>query len=162
MECAVIRDWLFRKIDEELSERENEELNIHLAQCTACAREFNLLALPHRIASAVPVFEPSAYFNQKLNMRIASEAQNNGFWLAILNPARRIVPALACITLLLLSVFAYVQLHNSSSDLYTAYNRVFVAEGQPAQIFIKGDAPDDIILNVIYDLESNNNSFELK
>jgi hypothetical protein len=133
-----------------------------LAQCTACTREFNLLALPHRIASAVPAFEPSAYFRQKLSMRIADEAQNNGFWLAILNPARRIVPALACITLLLLSIFAYAQLHNSSSDLYTAYNRVFVAEGQPVQIFIGGDAPDESILNAIYELESNNSSSELK
>jgi predicted anti-sigma-YlaC factor YlaD len=162
MECTAIRDWMFRKIDGELSDRENEELNAHLAQCTACAMEFNLLALPHRIASAIPAFEASTYFSQNLSLRIVSEAQNNGFWLAILNPARRIVPALACITFLLLSIFAYVQLHNSSSDFYTAYDRVFVAENQPNQMLIKGDIPDENILSTIYQWEDNNKSFELK
>jgi predicted anti-sigma-YlaC factor YlaD len=162
MECAAIRDWLLSKIDGELSDRENEELNSHLAQCASCAREYNLLALPNRIASAVPVYEPSAYFSKKLSARIASEAQNNGFWLAILNPARRVVPALACITFLLLSVFTYFQLHNSSTDLYTAYSKVFVVEGQPTQVLIKGDIPDESVLNALYEWETNNSGSELK
>ncbi len=158
MECNEIRDWLFRKIDGELSEKENEDLNAHLAQCVACAREFNLLALPQRIASTIPAFEPSAYFSRKLSASIATEAQNNSFWLAILNPARRIVPALACITLLFLSVFVYFQLSSPKTDLYKAYERVFISEDQANPMLIKGDIPDENIMRALYALDLNKGS----
>jgi predicted anti-sigma-YlaC factor YlaD len=162
MECTAIRDWLFRKIDGELSDHENRELNAHLAQCSACTREYNLLALPHRIAQEIPAVSPSEYFYRRLSMSIASEAGSSAFWLAILRPARRIVPALACITFILLTVFAYFQMRSPSADLYTAYERVFILEDQPRQMLTKGDVTDERILNEIFARENKNSSSEMK
>jgi hypothetical protein len=150
MECTAIQNWLFRKIDGELSDRENKELIAHLAQCAFCAREYNLLALPQRLALTIPAVEPSPYFSRKVSTRITNEANAGAFWQTILSPARRIVPALASITLLLLSIFVYVQLYNPNPDLYTAYDRVFTAEDQqPHRMFIAGDFTDESVLSAI-------------
>jgi predicted anti-sigma-YlaC factor YlaD len=154
MECTAIQNWLFRKIDGELSDHENEELIAHLARCASCAREYNLLALPQRLASTIPVIEPSPYFSRKLSARIADEANAGAFWQTILSPARRIVPALASITLLLLSIFAYTQLYNPNPDLYTAYARGFITDDQqPHQMLIAGDITDESVLSAIADSE---------
>jgi hypothetical protein len=164
MECTAIQNWLFRKIDGELSDRENEELIIHLAHCASCAREYNLLALTQRLALTIPAVEPSPYFSRKLSGRIANEANAGAFWQTIFSTERRIVPALASITLLLLSIFAYTQLYSPNPDLYTAYDRAFTAEDQQSnRMFIAGDITDESVLSAIADQENNpNRSYTLK
>jgi hypothetical protein len=164
MECTAIQNWLFRKIDGELSDCENEELIAHLAQCASCAREYNLLALPQRLALTVPAVEPSPYFSRKVITRISNESNVGAFWQIILSPARRIVPALASITLLLLSIYAYVQLYSPNPDLYTAYDGVFTAEDQQThRMFIAGDITDESVLSAIAEQENDHNrSYTLK
>jgi hypothetical protein len=152
MQCTAIQNWLFRKIDGELSDHENEELIAHLAQCAYCTREYSLLALPQRLMSAIPSIEPSPYFSRTLVLRIADKANSSAFWQTVLNPARRILPALASITLLLLSIFAYTQLYSPNPDLYSAYARGFTTEDQqPHQMLIAGDITDESVLSAIAD-----------
>jgi predicted anti-sigma-YlaC factor YlaD len=155
MECTAIQDWLFRKMDGELSDRENEDLNAHLAQCAACTREYNLLRLPYRMSLMAPEFKSSEYFSRKLSAHIAGEAGSGAFWLAILRPARRMVPALAGITLFLLTILAYLQLQTPNTELYSAYDKMFIAEQQPRPMLSAVDISDESVLSAIAEWELN-------
>jgi len=151
MKCTVVRNWLFRSIDGELSDSEKAELNAHLAQCAACSREYKLLELPQRVARETPPPAPSPFFYRQLRMRIEGETQRAAGWQLFFGLARQMIPTLAGITLALLSVFAYFQLRVPETDLYKAYDRVFVSEDQSHRTLVaeNGDISDESVLRAI-------------
>jgi anti-sigma factor RsiW len=157
MKCAAVQSWLFQKMDGELSDSENMELDAHLAKCASCSREYRLLTLPDRIAQASPPPAPSPFFCQKLRSHIDGETKRNAIWQAIWGLAKPMVPALAGITLALLSVFAYQQIRNSEADLYRTYDRAFIAEDRSSPMLVadQGDIEYESILNTIAEQESN-------
>ena len=67
------------------------------------------------------------------------------------------LPALAVITLALLSVFAYHQWRGPDDDLYRAYGRVFVSESLPHQMIVseQGEITNESVLNTIAEREFN-------
>jgi hypothetical protein len=130
MNCTIAQKKMFSKIDGELSASEIAELTNHLAQCPSCNREYGLLLLPSQIAHAIPPVTASPFFHQKLRMRIEDEAQGIANWQTVWKLATHIVPALAVITLALLSVFAYHQLQPVRTDLYKNYDRAFISDDQ--------------------------------
>jgi hypothetical protein len=136
MECTVARNWLFRKLDEELSHSENEQLDRHLATCDSCARQLKLLMIPRRLSRAIPVLEISPYFYQKLKARINGEAQSITMWQIIMGLSRQILPVMAAITLALLSVFAYFQFRSPNVDFYQAYDSIFMPTDRPQRMVI--------------------------
>jgi hypothetical protein len=148
---------MFRRIDGELSESENAELEIHLAQCASCAREYRLLALPRRIAQKIPQPAPSPFFYRKLRTRIETESKGMAGWRIFWELARHMIPALAGITLALLSVLAYMQLNGPEKDLSREYERVFVTEEQPHRMLVaeQGDITDASVLSAIAEQEPN-------
>jgi hypothetical protein len=156
MNCATVQSWLFRKIDGELSDPENMELDAHLAKCVSCSREYRLLTLPHRIAQVAPPPALSPFFYQKLRTRIDGETKENAAWQALWSLARPMVPTFAGITLVLLSVFAYQQIRNPEVDPYRTYEKAFIAEDQSYQMLVadQGDITYESILNTIGDQES--------
>jgi predicted anti-sigma-YlaC factor YlaD len=155
MDCTVARIWLFRKIDDELSSSENKLLDSHLALCSACMREFRILELPRRIGQAIPAFEPSSYFYRKLRARIESETQSITIWQIILGLSRQVVPALAAITLALLSIFAYLQLEGARLDVQ-AYDRVLLSGDRSLSIPAddQGEITDESVLRAIAEQDS--------
>jgi hypothetical protein len=157
MECNAVRDMIFRRIDGELSEVEKAQFDAHLAECSFCAREYRLLSLPSRIAQGIPPFAPSPYFYRKLRISLEGEVQKAAGWQAIFGLARQVIPALAGITLALLSVFAYVQMSGKEPDFYKAYNRVFITEDQPHRMMLadQGDITDESVLRAIAERDSN-------
>lgn len=72
-------------------------------------------------------------------------------WRIFWELTHHMVPALACITLALLSVLAYVQLNGPKADLYREYERVFITEEQPHQMLAseQGDITDMSVLRAI-------------
>jgi predicted anti-sigma-YlaC factor YlaD len=157
MNCTTVKSWLFRKLDGELSDSESIELDAHLANCISCSREYRLLALPNRIAQINPPPEPSPFFYQKLKARIDGEIKHNAIWQALWGLARPMVSTLAGITLALLSVFAYFQMHGREVDLYKTYDRAFIFEDQSNQMLVadQGDITYERVLNTIAEQESN-------
>jgi hypothetical protein len=155
MQCAEARNWLFRKIDGELLDSEIQALDTHLAQCQSCAREYGLLALPQRIAQATPELAPFPFFYQKLKVRIEGEAREMAGWQVFWKLARQVVPALAGITLALLSVLAYFQFRGPEANIYRAYERILVTEEQPRQMLVaeQGDITDASVLSAIAERE---------
>lgn len=154
MKCAVVRDWICRKIDGELSKSENRDFEDHIAQCSSCAREYRLLALLHRIASEIPPVAPSPYFYGKLKHRIESEAQGMAGWQLFWRLARQMVPALAGITLALLTAFAYLQLQSPKNDTYQDYRGVFFTE-EPSHGMLAGDQGDITDASVLSAIAEN-------
>ncbi len=110
MECTQVRDWLFRKIDGELSDLENTELEGHLAQCGSCNREYKLLILPQWLARIIPDFESSPYFYRILRMHIESGKPGAVIRQISRSLARQVFPAFAVLILAFLLIFAYLQL----------------------------------------------------
>jgi predicted anti-sigma-YlaC factor YlaD len=157
MNCTIVKSWLFRKIDGELSDSENMELDAHLANCMSCNREYRLVTFPNRIAQIIPPPEPSPFFYQKLSAQIDGEIKKNALWQALWGLARPMVPTLAGITLALLSVFAYFQMHGHEVDLYKTYDRAFIFEDQPNQMLAadQGDITYESVLKTIAEQESN-------
>jgi predicted anti-sigma-YlaC factor YlaD len=156
MECAEVRTWLFRKIDGELSESENRDFDSHIARCPSCAREYGLLAFPHRMASTIPPVTPSPFFYKKLRLRVESEAQGMAGWQLFWRLARQMIPALAGITLALLSALAYLQLQGPKADIYQDYKGVLVTEEQPHRMLVgdQGDITEASVLSAIAERQS--------
>ena len=156
MQCSTVRTWLFRSIDGELTASEARDLNFHLQECISCAREQRLLSIPRRIGRAAPVLEPSPFFYSRLKARLASESQSLNIWQLILALSRHLVPALAAITLALLSVFAYFQIQAPQVDLFQAYDRIFVTGDRPQSIFAadQGEITDESVIRAIAEEES--------
>lgn len=153
MKCSAMQDLMFRKLDNELSEAENGILDEHLNRCAACAREYSLLAAPGRIAQAVSPPEPSPFFSRSVRARIESEAQNAAILQLFFGLARRIIPSMAAVTLVLLSVFTYLQLSDPRDDLHTAYERMLTGAELPPHLMIteKRNITDESILSAIAD-----------
>jgi predicted anti-sigma-YlaC factor YlaD len=155
MKCHTVRELVFRRIDNELHEHESAEFDAHLSECESCAREYRLLSLPSRVAKIIPSVEPSPYFLQKLTARLEGEAQNAAGWQVFLRLARQVIPALAGVTLAVLFVFVYFQFTGNKFDLYRAYDRVFVTEDQPRQMFYENvDITDEAVLQAIAEQDS--------
>jgi len=164
MKCTATRELLFRHLDGDLSEPESAELNAHLDLCASCSREYRILSLPGRVAQTLPPIEPSPFFYRRLRSSIEGEAQQIAGWNIFTHLARQVIPALAGVTLALLTVFAYVQLTGSEPDLYKAYDRVFISEEQPHQMLSSaGDITDESVLNAIAEQDTNHRrNFDMK
>jgi anti-sigma factor RsiW len=152
MKCTTARDWIFRKIDGELSESDHAELEAHLAQCISCSREYNLFTLPHKVAQAIPPITPSPFFYRSLKARIDGEANRIASWQAFLGLARPLIPTLAGITLALLSIFAYHQINGPEAEVYRAYDKAFISEYQTRMLSQEqGEISYESILRAIAD-----------
>lgn len=139
---------MFRALDGELANRDRELLEAHLLRCEGCTREMRLLNLPRRIARILPVLEPSPFFYRKLQARLARESQAVTLWQVILGLSRQVVPGMAAITLLLLSIFAYMQLREPRVDVYQAYDRIFNSPDRSHRMVIadQGDITEERVL----------------
>ena len=158
MNCTTAQERLFRKIDGELSLSENAELNAHLKQCASCNREYGLLSLPSLFAKTIPTVTASPFFYQKLRMQIEDEAQGIASWQIIWKLARQMVPALAGITIALLSVFAYHQLQTPEAGLYRNYDRAFISDDQSNRLLAaeQKDITYESVLTAIAERPSGN------
>lgn len=136
MDCKIAQEKLFRRIDSELPDTENSELDGHLAQCSSCSRDYRLLTLPQQLAREIAPVTASPFFYKKLRLRIEEDAQGIESWQAIRGLARQMVPALAGITLALLSVFAYFQIQAPDVELYRSYDRVFTSDDQSHRMLV--------------------------
>jgi predicted anti-sigma-YlaC factor YlaD len=158
MNCTTARKKLFSKIDGELSIAEGAELDAHLKQCPSCNREYGLLALPSQIANKIPPITVSPYFYQKLRMQIEDEARGIASWQIIWKLARQMVPALAGITIALLSIFAYYQMQTPEVSLYKNYDRAFMSDDQSHRMLAaeQKDITYESVLTAIAERSSGN------
>ncbi len=156
MDCSTARDFIIKRIDGELSPAQSGRLDSHIAGCSSCARDYRLFSIPRRIGRAIPVLEPPPYFYTRLRARIESEDQSISIWQFIMLLSRHMVPALAAVTLALISVFAYFQITEPKTDLYQVYDSIFMSGDRPQRMVIadQGEITDESVLRAIAELES--------
>ncbi len=142
-----------RLIDGDLPPREAEQLRLHLADCPACAREMRLLSIPRRVGRSLPVLQASPFFYSRLRAALAAEARQSGVWQVVPLLSRRIVPILAAITFALLSVFFYSQIAATETDVYQAYERIYLPADASQQLVIaeQSEISDDALLRSLAD-----------
>jgi hypothetical protein len=95
MKCTEAQRRLSRRIDGELKEAENRELDLHLELCAHCAKAYSLLMLPRRVAVATPSFTPSPFFFKTLIAHINGEIERAAGWQPVGGLARLLLPGLA-------------------------------------------------------------------
>jgi anti-sigma factor RsiW len=134
MKCENARERLFSKLDGELSDSENLELDEHLAQCEICRREFSMVTLAPKMAGAVPPIKSSPFFYRKLQARIDEEVRGAANLQIFWGLAGKMIPALAGVTLLLLSVFFYLQMNAPEAEFYQAYEGIYILDDQSHRI----------------------------
>jgi hypothetical protein len=159
MDCTRARGNIFRLLDRELGEGEERELRQHLAVCAACTRELRLLSLPRRLGQAIPALEPSPFFYQRLraNLESAREYQGVTIWQIVVGISRQIVPAFASVTLALVSIFIYLQLHGPAAE-YQTYDSIFLSGERPQSMVIaaNGDLTDESVLSAMTEPDPDN------
>jgi hypothetical protein len=127
MNCAEARKRIFQKIDNEISISDSSLLDLHLASCESCAREFRMLAMPRRIGQMIPTLEASPFFYSRLKAWMAAEAQEITIWQIISGISRQMIPALAVMTLTLISLFGYIEYRQRHNEPAQAYERIVTA-----------------------------------
>jgi hypothetical protein len=160
MECKSARSMLFRLMDDELPPEEQERLGEHLRICLPCAREKKILMIPRRIARSIPALEPSPFFYARLKARLERESQSITIWQVIVGLSRQIVPALATLTLVIISMFAYLEYSGSGPDLYQAYDSIFLAADRTGRMVIAEEITDESVLHALAESTANRNISE--
>jgi hypothetical protein len=149
MDCVLARSGLFRLLDEELSPTERDRLLSHIDSCASCAREWKILSLPRRIGKSIPALEPSPFFYARLRVRLERESQSITIWQIILGMSRQIVPALATVTFVIISLFAYFEFRGPRADFYQAYDSIFLSGDLPSRMVIADEITEESVLRAL-------------
>ncbi len=155
MECDELRFQLFRLMDDELSAEERERVDAHLRHCASCARELRILTLPRKIGRSIPALEPPPFFYSRLKARLQAESQSITVWQIILGLSRQLVPAMATVTLVIVSLLAYLEFRGPGPDLYQAYDSIFLSPGHTSRMVIAEDITDESVLHALAEKPSN-------
>src|ERR1700681_3339821 len=102
MSCSRMETRLLEYIDGRLKEKEQREMEKHLAACPACTVRVNEFRSVSSLLDEVPQIEPSAAFDVRVRARVAAEPVKQGWW-AWFTPSPRV--AFAASLLLLATVW---------------------------------------------------------
>jgi nitrogen regulatory protein PII-like uncharacterized protein len=149
IDCSLTRNMIFQFMDDELPPEAREKLDGHLAGCAACTREWKILMIPRRIGRSVPALEPSPFFYTRLKARLDKESQSVTIWQVMIGLSRQIVPALATVTLVIITLFAYLEYRGPGPDLYQAYDSIFLASDRSSRMVIAEDITDESVLHAL-------------
>src|SRR5216684_8524380 len=102
MGCGRMENRILPYVDERLKEGERREVEKHLATCAACRLRVNEFRAVSGLLDELPVIEPSAAFDVRMQARVAAEPVKQSWW-AWFAPSPRV--ALAASMLLLATVW---------------------------------------------------------
>src|ERR1700757_5197748 len=102
MSCSRMEKKILGYVDGRLKESERLEMDRHLATCAACRVRVNEFRAVNVLLDELPVIEPSAAFDIRMQARVAAEPAKQSWW-ARFAPSPR--AALAASMLLLATVW---------------------------------------------------------
>src|SRR5438128_8516486 len=102
MSCGRMESRILPYVDGRLKEGERRDVEKHLATCAACRLRVNEFRAVSGLLDELPVIEPSAAFDIRMQARVAAEPAKQS-WLAWFAPSPRAV--LAASMLLLATVW---------------------------------------------------------
>ena len=98
MSCTRMETRLLGYIDGRLKEKEQREMEKHLAACPACTVRVNEFRSVSSLLDELPQIEPSAAFDVRVRARIAAEPVKQDWW-SWLGAAPRILVAASMLLL---------------------------------------------------------------
>src|SRR5260370_8421945 len=104
MSCGRMENKIMGFVDGRLKEGERLEMEKHLALCAACQLRVNEFRSVHALLDELPMIEPSAAFDLRVNARVAAEPAKQSWW-AWLPPSPKV--AVAAFILLLATVWIW-------------------------------------------------------
>jgi hypothetical protein len=102
MNCSRMENKILGYVDGRLKESERLEMEKHLATCAACQLRVNEFRSVNLLLDELPMIEPSAAFDIRVNARVAAEPPKQSWW-AWFTPSPRV--AFAASMLLLATVY---------------------------------------------------------
>jgi len=102
MNCGRMENKILGYVDGRLKEGERLEMEKHLSTCAACQLRVNEFRAVNVLLDELPMIEPSAAFDIRMQARVAAEPAKQSWW-AWLTPSPRI--AFAASMLLLATVW---------------------------------------------------------
>ena len=102
MSCSRMENRILPYVDGRLKEGERRDVEKHLATCAACQLRVNEFRAVSGLLDELPVIEPSAAFDIRMQARVAAEPVKQSWW-AWFAPSPR--AALAASMLLLATVW---------------------------------------------------------
>ncbi len=80
MGCGRMENRILPYVDERLKEGERREVEKHLATCAACRLRVNEFRAVSGLLDELPVIEPSAAFDVRMQARVAAEPVKQSWW----------------------------------------------------------------------------------
>src|SRR6266436_9011139 len=106
MGCGRMENRILPYVDERLKEGERQEVEKHLAACAACRLRVNEFRAVSGLLDELPVIEPSAAFDIRMQARVAAEPMKQSWW-AWMSPAPRVAFAASMLVLAMVWVGLY-------------------------------------------------------
>jgi anti-sigma factor RsiW len=98
MSCGRLENKVLGYVDGRLKEGERLEMEKHLSTCAACQLRVNEFRAVNVLLDELPMIEPSAAFDIRMQARVAAEPAKQGWW-AWFMPAPRVAFAAAMLLL---------------------------------------------------------------
>jgi anti-sigma factor RsiW len=98
MSCGRLENKVLGYVDGRLKEGERLEMEKHLSTCAACQLRVNEFRAVNVLLDELPMIEPSAAFDIRMQARVAAEPAKPGWW-AWFMPAPRVAFAAAMLLL---------------------------------------------------------------
>ena len=106
MGCGRMENRILPYVDGRLKEGERQEVEKHLAACAACRLRVNEFRAVSGLLDELPVIEPSAAFDIRMQVRVAAEPMKPSWW-AWFMPAPRVAFAASMLALAMVWVGRY-------------------------------------------------------
>src|SRR4029077_7111337 len=98
MSCSRMEKKILGYVDGRLKESERLEMEKHLSTCAACRVRVNEFRAGNVLLDELPMIEPSAAFDIRLQARVAAEPAKQSWW-AWFAPSPRVVLAASMLLL---------------------------------------------------------------
>ncbi|HUC54866.1 MAG TPA: zf-HC2 domain-containing protein [Candidatus Cybelea sp.] len=115
MSCSRMENKILAYVDGRLKEGERATMEKHLAACAACRVRVSEFRAVHVLLDELPMIEPSAAFDIRMQARVAAEPAKRSWW-AWFMPAPRVAFAAAMLLLATVWIGSRTQKNNLSAD----------------------------------------------
>jgi anti-sigma factor RsiW len=93
MSCSRMENKILGYVDGRLKESERLEMEKHLATCAACRVRVNEFRAVNVLLDELPVIEPSAAFDTRMQARVAAEPVKQSWWVWFAPSPRAVLAA---------------------------------------------------------------------
>jgi len=116
MSCSRMEKKILGYVDGRLKESERLEMEKHLSTCAACRMRVNEFRAVNVLLGELPMIEPSAAFDIRMQARVAAEPAKQSWW-AWFAPSPRVVLAASMLLLATMWIGSRTDIRMNTVDI---------------------------------------------